>query len=105
MQQVEMVIVVMRQMGTRKIDTCRTQMEEDDTDTDGDSDTDKSDELDEEQNEEDVPIPCSWNHDFSSAATIILVSIIRTMSLRGERFLNKRHLHEAIIKREMSTQR
>jgi hypothetical protein len=65
MQQVEMVIVVMRQMGTRKIDTCRTQMEEDDTDTDGDSDTDKSDELDEEENEEDVPIPCSWNHDFS----------------------------------------
>jgi hypothetical protein len=78
-------------------------MEEDDTD--GDSDTDKSDELDEEDNEEDVPIPCSWNHDFSLVNDGHDYSCeyhqnngAEEEKIWGERFLNKRHLHEAIIK-------
>ena len=79
-------------------------MEEEDTDGES-GNSDDSNESDEE-----VPIPASWNQDFSSAMTVndghdSTWEYHQNNIAKGATYPDKQHLQEAIIAWAMSTQR
>ena len=84
----------------------QNQMEEEGTD----GESGNSDDSDEEGNREEVPIPDSWNQQFSSAMTVndghdSAWQYHQNNIAKGGRYPDKKHLQDAIIAWALSTQR
>ena len=80
-------------------------------DSSGESgDSEYSENSDEEENDEEMPIPASWNQDFSSAMTVndghdSAWQYHQNHMVKGALYPDKQHLQEAITSWAMSTQR